>query len=345
MATDPQPWSSRKDDVLAEPETFLAELGWAPTGRAAAAAPAAVSPAAVRRYCSFCWCILPPEAQECEDCGHSVTEMDAIQKERSEMDRNWIPPRLWEDGQAPAGASRGGVATPIYSNSVLAAHGSIHPPAASLSWHHILLAVGVGGFVGGATVAAIWVALQTFGKPAMATPNGGQGRPGIVLAPASLSWRNPVSELHLELVSGSGVVVADSNNPVTQVKIEPGEYRLRITDNTGKWAPPEERIIAAPSETLKVGPPPKVVAGYYLWAGKKLYEQKKYDRAERVWGKAVRHYPEDVEARLQLAAMMAVRFRYKDARAQLAEVQRLAPSNPEAVRLGRTLDDLEAGQR
>jgi hypothetical protein len=347
MATDPQPWSPRpKDDVHSAPESFLADLGWAPGGKLHTAAPAVVADAALRRYCSFCWCILPAGAGECADCGHSVAEMEAIQKERSDMDRNWIPPRMWAGAQGAVHvAGVGAGATPVFSNSVVAAHqaslGGAQP--GTLSWQHILVAVGIGGFVGGATVAAIWVALQTFGKPASATPGPAAHvtRPSIVLAQAALSWRNPVSELSLELVSNSGVVVADSSNPVAQVRIDPGEYRLRITDNTGRWAPPEEKIIAAPGEVLTVGPPPRVIAGYYLWAGKKLYDQKKFDRAERVWGKSVRHYPEDVEARLQLAALMAVRFRYKEARAQLAEVQRLAPNNSEAIRLSRTLDELE----
>ncbi len=71
------------------------------------------------------------------------------------------------------------------------------------------------------------------------------------------------------------------------------------------------------------------------------YEQKKLSRAQRVWEKAIRHYPEGTEARLQLAALMAVRFEYANATEQVREVLKREPSNPEALRLQKMLNDLE----
>lgn len=217
------------------------------------------------------------------------------------------------------------------------------PHAVHLSWRHVLLAVGAGGFVGGATVAGLWVVIQTFGNPVTAA--GTQSRRGtaatLALAPARLSWKNPVSELRLELVSPSGVVIADSLKDRAGKQLDPGEYRLRIRETTGNWAPAEERIIVAPGEALGVSPSPRVVAGYYLWAGKKLYDQQKLQRAERVWGKAVAAYPEANDARLQLAALLAVRYRYQEARSHLRRVLQRDPANPEALRLMKTLDELE----
>jgi hypothetical protein len=348
MAAEPKPWASRPpDDVLMEPEKFLADLGWS-RGSARAAAPAPAAPPVERRYCSFCWAIIAPEARECADCGHSVAEMDADRQSRAAADRAWVPQRMWKDQQPPpraAAPAPRAVPVSVSNRATLPLPPQpIQAQGPSLNWRHVVFAVGAGGFVGGATVAALWIGMQTLAKPGpVARTGGGAATNGalVALAPATLTWRNPVAELRASLVSQSGAVVAQDAQKEA-VTIEPGEYRLRMSDVTGKWAPPEEKVVVGPAETVVVGPSPRVVAGYYLWAGKKLYEEKKADRAERVWAKAVQHYPEGVEARLQLAALMAVRFRYQEARRQAQEVLKRSPGNAEAQRILKALDQLEA---
>jgi hypothetical protein len=344
MGTDPQPWSPRpKDDVLTEPQSFLADLGWSPvTGPTAAAKPLAQK--REQLYCSFCWHLLAAGAQECAECGQNVNQMEAALQARVQEDRNWIPPRMWKDGQAPVAprpAGRGRVFQPA-STRRSANEPALAPAPVTLSWKHILVAVGIGGFVGGATVAAVWVAIQAFGRPVGATtllaPTTNQL---VSVAPARLAWRNPVAELRLELVSGSGAVVASSLDHGPAKSVEAGQYRLRITDNTGQWAPPEEQVTAAPGETLSLGPTPRVMAGFYLWAGKKLYQEQKLDRAERVWIKAVNAYPEGAEPHLQLAALLAVKYRYAEARHQVQAVLVREPGNSQALQLLHTLDSLE----
>lgn len=338
-----------------EPEKFLADLGWSLSGPRPAATVSRSVNIAPRRYCSFCWCILPEGAEECLDCGQSVAEMETARVARAEQDRGWIPPRMWAAGQGLPQASapqRGRLFQPASvapaaspaAAPPLAPAPLVSPPSALvISWRHVILAVGVGGFFGGATVAGLAMLIQTFGRPAGASPGAlnAPGVPAASLAPARLTWRNPVSELRLKLVSVNGTVAADNSQPEAAGTLEPGEYRLRVTDNTGRWASPEERVVVAPGEVFVAGPSPRVVAGYYLWAGKKLYEAQKLDRAERVWTKAVQAYPEGTDARLQLAALLAVRYRYAEARAQLQEVLRRDPASAEALRLMKTLDELE----
>jgi hypothetical protein len=342
MGNDPQSWSPRpNDDVLSEPSSFLSDLGWSSNG--AVAAPRVVVPKREQRYCSFCWHVLPLGAQECGECGESLTQMEAARQARTQEDRKWTPPRMWEDGQAPAAArsaGRGRLFQPAGTRR--ASEPAYRSTPVSLSWKHILIAVGIGGFVGGATVAAVWVTFQAFGRPVgagnLVVPSTNQM---IAQTPARLTWRNPVAELRLELVSNNGSVLASSLEATASNTVEPGQYRLRITDNTGRWAPPEELVTAAPGEALALGPTPKVVAGYYLWAGKKLYQEQKFDRAERVWQKAVTAYPEAAEPHLQLAALLAVRYRYPEARQQVQDVLGRDPSNAQALQLLHTLNSLE----
>jgi hypothetical protein len=343
MGTDPQPWSSRpKDDVLSEPSSFLSDLGWSPTG-GAVATPRVVAAKREQRYCSFCWHVLPTGAQECMECGQSLNQMEAAHQARTQEDRNWSPPRTWKDGQAPTAnraTGRGRLFQPAGTRR--ASESAFRSNPVTLSWKHILIAIGIGGFVGGSTVAALWVTIQAFGKPVGAgnliAPTTTQM---IAQTPARLSWRNPVAELRLELVSNNGSVLASSAEAEAAKNVEPGQYRLRITDNTGRWAPPEELVAAAPGQSLALGPTPKVVAGYYLWAGKRLYQEQKFDRAERVWQKAVTAYPEAAEPHLQLAALLAVKYRYPEARQQVQDVLGRDPSNPQALQLLHTLNSLE----
>jgi hypothetical protein len=340
MGSDPQSWSPRsKDDVLADPQSFLADLGWA---SGPAARPVAAPPRRELRYCSFCWHVLPPGSRECAECGQSVEQMEAALQARVQADRTWIPPRMWKDGQAPsapAPAPPGRLFQPAGYPAV--AEAPLSAPLV-LSWRHILMAVGIGGFVGGATVAAAWVALQTFGRPAGAGPlPGSPGSRAAALMPGRLTWKNPVAELRLELVSAGGTVVASNQDAGAPRPLDPGEYRLRVTDNSGKWAPPEERVLVAPGEAVTLGPTPQVAAGFYLWAGKKLYEEQKLDRAERVWRKAIRAFPQGAEAHLQLAALLAVQYRYQEARQEVQEVLGREPTHPDALQLLKTLDSLE----
>lgn len=303
-----------------------------------------------QRYCSFCWHVLPQGATDCAECGHTVDQMEAARQARAEADRNWIPPRLWQEGQAPKGPSpaRGRLFKPSGHDApdpvgpAPVGPAPAGPAPVVLSWRHILMAIGIGGCVGGATVAAVWVAIQTFGRPAGAGPLLRTSPTKVVaLSPAQLTWKNPVAELRLKLVNSAGAVVAADLKNGEQRSIDPGEYRLRVTDHTGKWAPPEEPVIVAPGEALTLGPSPRIVAGFYLWAGKKLYGERKLDRAERVWRKALKAYPEGVEARAQLAALLAVRYRYAEARQHAREVLNREPTHPEAIQLLKTLDTLE----
>lgn len=356
MGTEPQPWHARSaDDVLMEPEKFLAELGWSANSAPPVKSGIGKTDEAERLYCSFCWAILPTSSTECADCGTSVAEMEAARTVQREADKNWIPPRQWaEKGpkppppgvKVPPPAPKPRVRrVPVPDPLTIAMENEAARASSLPSWKHLVLAIGVGGFVGGATVAVMWVTFQTFGRPAGATGVPGGGKPAaMTLAPAKLSWRNPVSELRLELIAPNGVVAADSSKGNDAGAVDPGEYHFRITDNTGKWSPPVERVIVAPSEALTIGPPPKVVASYYLWAGKKLYEQKKLDRAQRVWEKAIKAYPEGADARLQLAALLAVKYQYKAAMKQVAEVLKRQPNNGEARRLRTTLSELEASR-
>lgn len=56
--------------------------------------------------CNFCWSSLPALARECQDCGRTVAEMEAIRAEQAAADRGWVPRRLSEAaGAAPRPAA------------------------------------------------------------------------------------------------------------------------------------------------------------------------------------------------------------------------------------------------
>jgi thioredoxin-like negative regulator of GroEL len=92
-------------------------------------------------------------------------------------------------------------------------------------------------------------------------------------------------------------------------------------------------------------PTPGATAEYYLWLGKQMHGLDQPGAAEEAWKKAVEANPKDIESRLQLAALMAVQFRYSEAREQLRAVLRRVPKEERALRLRRTMDHLEGRKR
>jgi Flp pilus assembly protein TadD len=95
---------------------------------------------------------------------------------------------------------------------------------------------------------------------------------------------------------------------------------------------------------MTISPSTDAAAAYYLWLGKRLHRKEDLRGAERAWREAIEAEPQGIESRLQLAALLAVRYRYADAREQLEEILRVAPRERRARQLLRTMDKLEQGR-
>jgi hypothetical protein len=299
--------------------------------------------AALPRYCTFCWTQLRDGAPECHDCGHTLDEMDAIQAANDLRDQRWVPPRLREcppkaaprpaRPASPAGTRHARFDIPV-----------LHE--VQRRWRDLLLAVAAGSFLGAASVSVAWLLILGVGGAA-ATPRiiptvtrpPRQPRPvANAAASAQVEWAVPHPNLRLQLLAARGEVVArSSGGPVT---VPAGDYTLRLSDRSGLWKADETRKLEA-GTSLTLSPKPAATAEYYVWQGKRLHQADRPRAAERLWRSAIELDPGQVEARLQLAAALAVRFRYREARSLLSEVEGLAPGDANARRLSRALDDLE----
>src|SRR5688500_3981245 len=119
------------------------------------------------------------------------------------------------------------------------------------------MAVGVGSFLGGASVSVAWfviLGLPSFGNPAGASglvvPGAGVTPPGI-----QIRWQTPYPELRAELLTPTGEVAASSSaqEPSAQ-PIQPGVYRIRISDRAGRWHMLEREIRVDPGQVITVAP-------------------------------------------------------------------------------------------
>jgi hypothetical protein len=349
MSAEAHPWSpSPAEESALDPEALLGRLGWdTPQG----------SPTEAPSYsCTFCWSNVPPGAEACPECGHTRAEMDAASARQAETDKSWTPARLLGSRRGAGQPSSGppplirkytGLQSLQEAQKLAAVSPKVvePPPAHSIrrGFKLLVITVTVGGFLGVAAVAGWHLAFLTFPKPDfIPTPDA----PPVVQpeATVAIKWYNPFPELHLELRNSAGQVLARSTDPSSQHRIAPGTYLLRIMDNRAQWQAPEKKVTAVPGKLLALALPATSAADYYVWLGKRLHELNKPEAAERAWRTALRARPDCVEAHLQLAALLAVQYRYESARLHLKKARAYAPGDERVRRLERTLDRLERGR-
>lgn len=335
MSTRSQDWrSSNSEDQVLNSESLLQELGWVQRPLNGGAGAAAVG---MDQYCSYCWCLIPAGAQRCGDCGQSVEEMEAERRARAEADRQWRPSRS-RSGTAAMRTRTSSVSSRAGERPVVA------PPRPEQRWKQIALAVAVGTLSGAAAATGVWLLLLPAPQrtPALTTPAG--NRPASVAAAtpaaAHIAWRTADSDLQMELQTPTGVVVASSSNAAATSAVPPGEYRLHIRNEDGRWTAPDQTVVAIGGETLTLGLSGELLGKYHLWAGKQAYDKDEKKRAEREWRAAIEADANCGEARLQLAALLAVRSQYKEARRQVQEVLDRQPGNEQATRLMQVLGQL-----
>jgi hypothetical protein len=304
----------------------------------------ATAVATLPRYCSFCWTQLRDGAPECHDCGRTVEEMDAIQAANDLRDQRWVPARQRESTPRPTARPARPAPAPA-ARPTRFDLGSLHE--VRRRWRDLLLAVAAGSFLGAASVSVAWLlilgvngAAATPSPPEPVASRAAQTASTAPIKPSAavrVTWSVPHPNLRLLLLGPEGETAArSSGGPAT---IPPGNYVLRLTDHSGLWKADEP--VKLDASTSSLSPKPAATAEYYVWQGKRLHQADRPRGAERLWRSAIQLDPRQVEARLQLAAALAVRFRYREARVLLGEAQRLAPRDERVRRLGRALDELE----
>lgn len=262
--------------------------------------------------------------------------MEQTRVDRVEADRAWIPPRQIAAKRRPRAKTVPRPASAMWPS-----------PAAVETSRRVLLAGGAIAFLAGVTVTGFWLALVI--SPKMAR-KGKATRPLLpkvaVAAPAAatstavhLAWRNPYPEIRMELLSKAGVPVASSSGPL-ETAVKRGQYGLRLVDKKGRWRSPVQ-LVTAPEGRWTLTPPPTRVADYYLWLGKRLHAEDKSLEAERAWRKALQASPSCSEAQLELAALLAVRFQYPEAKKLVQAVLVQAPADERAQRLQKMLNSLD----
>jgi tetratricopeptide (TPR) repeat protein len=200
---------------------------------------------------------------------------------------------------------------------------------------------------GSASTALLFYLLQ--GPRTAAPPALVAAAPRVTVRPAqtsSLSWSSRHAELNLRLLTPDGRLVAESRQPVAGITLRPGPYVLEMADESGEWSIRAGRVTAVAGAPLRVVPPLAALSRYYLWKGKQAHERQQLDAAERWWARAIDSDPDSggstsVEARLQLAGLLAVRFRYSEARRHVTAVLGFDPENDRALQLLKVLDRLE----
>lgn len=353
------------EDVFLEPEKLLRDLAEAPARpvpNAQGPVPAAASP----RYCSSCWGVLPNDAVHCPNCGRSIAEMEAAQLAKRAADRAWIPPRHTESATAADAASQGLTAGLGAVPTVMTGPAVPEPLARELrkSRHHFLMAVAIGSAWGGAVMVAAWFTIQNF-SPNKA--NGGQGAgnlPGIVSAAnrpgntpvtspgttetpavqvqpkpdARVVWKNPFSELRVELYSRAGRKVAVQGE---DARVSAGQYQVRIYPRSGDWHIEGAELSAVDGELVEVAVTPQQAGRFFRVLGDRFYESKKLDDAVSAWQRAVEIDPKQIRAHLRLGTTLPLQHRYRDAREHLDAVLGANPNDKEAIEGVRLLDELE----
>jgi tetratricopeptide (TPR) repeat protein len=297
------------------------------------------APALDTLCCNFCWSPVPEGASECPGCARSLAEMEAERAARAETDRQWVPPRLQDEGAEEsfeeeefegAAALEGPPAAPAASRRGAARRLPVLGWLSGQSLSGMLLAAGTGSLIGGAILLGWWLALSTAPQPAPEAAKGrGRAGEGISRSTVRLKWRVLVSGLRLELRTSTNRVVASSadTNRERSSAIRPGFYRLLAANTKGDWQREERRVLATSGKTLTLALAPESTAAYYLWLGDQAAQGGKPSEAERAWRKAAEADPHSVDARLRLAQLLVKSGRAAEARGTLEEAAKSLPGD------------------
>ncbi len=357
MNAGSQPWTLGSPEAVVDaPEALLADLGWAsPSGAASRRANSAQRAGRPSTPCGFCWSPLVPGDAHCPDCGQSVAEMERQAAQQAAADRSWRPGRLQGDGRQAASYSK---RAPLQTVTNTVSVGTAPMPGvrrrrqATSSLQTVAWIGGGVVFFAGAAGLGFWLALNTFpegakpqssGAPplpvAAVSAHSGNGDGGGV---ARVRWSSPSPELVYELQTLDGKPVASSRaaDP-TGIGIQPGDYVLYAASKDGAWRQRWQDLKLKEAQEVNLSPPSGIRAGYLAWRGARLHEGGDDRGAESSWREAIRLDPKAVDARLELAALLAVGFRYREAQTEVAEVLRNKPGNATARRLSETLKRLE----
>jgi hypothetical protein len=292
--------------------------------------------------------------------------MEAAQSAKRAADRAWIPPRHSESAAAADAANHGLTAGLGAVPAVMTGPAVPEPLARELrkSRHHFLMAVAIGSAWGGAVMVAAWFTIQNF------SPNKTNGAqvagtlPGIVSAgnlpqnvpsttpgtteppavqvqpkpDARVVWKNPFSELRVELYSRAGRKVAVQGE---DARVAAGQYQVRIYPRTGDWHVEGAELSAVDGELVEVSVTPLQAGRFFRVLGDRFYESKKLDDAVSAWQRAVEIDPKQIRAHLRLGTTLPLQHRYRDAREHLDAVLGVNPNDKEAIEGVRLLDELE----
>ncbi len=333
-----------------DPEKLLAELGWGSTRRnSGPEAPGARTHAAASpSYCSFCWAVISSGAKHCNDCGRSVTEMEAFAAQRAEADRAWVPQRMRQPGQGGVYSRRASAPAPVMDLPppiVLPGHRRRRARRGIPLGVRWVVLVGAGGLLlgGGAFMFMQSVANAVGASRAVTVHSVPAGAaPTAPVDMAHVRWSCEEADLVYELQTASGKPVASSRGADPDgIGIKPGEYRLFLASYNGQWRMPWKRATLVPGQDLELAPTAAEQAPFHTWLGNQQHEAGDEKAAEKSWRKAIELDPDSVDARLELAAQLAVDFRYREARGLVVDALRISPKNETALRLSETLSRLE----
>lgn len=215
----------------------------------------------------------------------------------------------------------------------------------------LLAAASAGAVLCAAVGCIVWIGMvvvpnsmraKSPGRTARKAQRAGGSTTRTATAPGrtGVRWPRLPDGVRAALLNSNGRVVADAASG--NRKVDAGAYRIRFRSVDRRWERRSGAVTLAAGGTFAPTVPPAIIADYHLWQGKRKYAAGREREAEAAWLAALRARPELVEARVQLAAALAVHYRYKEARQQIDAALRYAPRDPRAKRLDAVLDRLES---